>query len=167
MGIDLVIEFDHRIQDHLRARRLYYSKKSRFAKADKVVALFLLLFGVVLISLVGARWWTLIWFVLAPIEWFDLLSIEPLIVHYVFKRTKKFQERTRLEFHEAQIHYKTPSINSTLEWDCFSDLLEDDELFLLVYKAPRMYAVIPKRAFGSDEDRQRFRELAFHHMAAS
>jgi hypothetical protein len=155
----ITIEFDHRLDEHLKARRLYYTKKSWFARADKVVAIFLTVFGLILVCLIGPRWWSLIWLVLAPIEWFNLLSIEPLMVRYMFKRSAKFQERTALSFSEDRIHYKTPSIDSTIDWSLFTGVLEDDELFLLPYKAPRTYAIIPKRAFASEEAKGEFREL--------
>ncbi len=155
----ITIEFDHRLDEHQRARRLYYKKKSSLARADKIVAIFLVVFGVASVWLAGLRWWSLIWFVLAPLEWFDLLSIEPLILRYVFKRSAKFHERTTLSFSEERIHYKTPSIDSTLDWSLFTGLIEDDELFLLPYKAPRTYATIPKRSFASEEAKAEFREL--------
>ncbi|MCG3179752.1 MAG: hypothetical protein BIFFINMI_02095 [Phycisphaerae bacterium] len=155
----ITIEFDHRPDEHQRARRLYYRKKSWFAHGDKVVASFLLVGGVGLVSVIGLRWWTVIWFGLAPLEWFNVLSLEPLVVRYKFKRSAKFRDRSTLSFSEECIHYKTPSIDSTLDWSLFVGFIEDDELFLLLYALPRAYAVIPKRAFRSDEARVEFREL--------
>lgn len=159
----ITIEFDHRLDEHLRARRLYYRETSAFARADKVVAILLAVLGLVSVSLVGPRWWSVIWFVLAPLEWFDLLSIEPLVVRYMFKRSAKFQERTTLSFSEERIHYKTASIDSALAWSVFTGLVEDDELFLLPYRAPRTYAIVPKRAFASEEARAAFRALVRRH----
>lgn len=161
----VAIEFDHRLAEHLRARRLFYRKKSWLARAGKVVAIALGAFGVILVSLVGPRWWTLVWFLLAPLEWFDLLSIEPLVERWVFERSAKFRERTSLSFSEECIRYRTPSIDSTLDWTLFGELLEDDELFLLTYRAPRSYAVIPKRAFATEEERAVFRRLVRRRVA--
>ncbi len=45
-----------------------------------------------------------------------------------------------------------------ITWDDFTKVLEDDQLWLLVYAA-RMYSVIPKRAFKSDDEATRFRSL--------
>jgi len=45
-----------------------------------------------------------------------------------------------------------------ITWDDFTKVLEDDQLWLLVYGA-RMYSVIPKRAFKSDDEATRFRSL--------
>ena len=46
-----------------------------------------------------------------------------------------------------------------MDWSLFTELIEDDELFLLLYRAPRTYAIIPKRAFGCEEAESEFREL--------
>ena len=91
----------------------------------------------------------------------NLLSIEPLTVRYMFKRSAKFQERATLSFSEERIHYKTPLIDSTLDWNLFSGLIEDDALFLLLYRAPRSYAIIPKRAFATEEETAEFRRLVY------
>jgi len=155
----LTVEFDHRLEEHLRAARLYYRARSWFARGDKYVAGIMAVMGVAMVVAVGLQWWAVIWLVIAPLEWFNLLSIEPLTVRYVFKRSPKFHEHTTLSFSEAHIHYKTPSIDSTIDWGLFSGLIEDDELFLLPYKSPRAYAIIPKRAFASEWARAEFREL--------
>jgi hypothetical protein len=155
----VTVEFDHRLEEHLRARRVYYQARSRFARADKVVAIFLGLFGVASVVLAGVVWWTVIWFVVAPLEWFHLLSLEPLVVRYMFKRSAKFHERTMLAFSEDNVRYKTPSIDSTIDWSLFTGLIEDGELFLLPYQAPRTYALVPKRAFASEAAQAEFREL--------
>ena len=163
----IAIEFEHRLDEHLRASRLFCRKKSWFARADKGVAVLAVLFGAVTTALVGLRWWTAIWFVVAVVEWFDLLSITPLVVRYAYKRTAKFHERTTLTFADECIGYQTPSVQSTLAWDLFSELVEDDQLFLLLYKAPRSYAVVPKRAFSSEADVSAFRELARRNLAGT
>jgi hypothetical protein len=161
----ITIEFDHRLEEHLRAARLYYAKRSWFARGDKIAAVIFAVYGLAASALVGIRWWTVIWLVLAPLEWFNLLSIQPLVVRYVFKRSKKFHEHTTLSFSAEHIHYQTPSIDSTLAWSLFADIVEDDQLFVLPYKAPRSYAIVPKRAFASEADRAQFRELARRQIA--
>src|SRR5205085_1657113 len=85
----ITIEFDHRLEEHLRAARLYHASRSWFSRADKVVAILVAAYGLFLLAGVGVRWWTVIWLVLAPVIWFNLLSIQPLIVRYVFKRLMK------------------------------------------------------------------------------
>jgi hypothetical protein len=163
----LAIEFDHRLDDHLRARRLYYTRKSWFARGDKVVAIALAVVGVASVATIGATWWNVLFLAIAPLEWFHVLTAEPLVVRYTFARSPKFHEHTQLTFTPEHIHYKTPTIDSTIDWKLFAGLVEDDELFLLLYAAPRSYAVVPKRAFASEAALAQFRELARERVAAA
>ena len=124
----------------------------------RVVAILLLLIGIVGVATVGFRWWTIIWFALAPLEFFNKLSIAPLVVKYRFKRNPKFGETSNIHFSDDGIHFKTSSIDSKLKWDLYDGLLEDEELFLLLYGG-QMYSVIPKRCFTEDERTDAFRNL--------
>lgn len=161
----IAIEFEHRLAEHQRAQRLFYARRSLFARADKIVAVLAAAFGVLTVTTDGLQWWSVMWLVAAPLIWFNRLTTAPLVVRYVFRRTAKFHERTALTFSDEQIRYKTPSIDSTLDWSLFTDLVEDDQLFLLRYKAPRTYAIIPKRAFASPAAIAEFRDLVGRKLA--
>src|SRR5262245_60215055 len=152
------IEIDHKVDEHVRAERLYYAKASRMVIVDRVVAVLLLIFGIFCVATLGVRWWTIIWFVLAPLEFFNLLSIAPLVVRYRFKNTPKFFERNELTFSEEGIHLKTPTIDSDLKWNIYKDIIEGKDLILLIY-GKSVYTVIPKRCF-SEEDLRTFQALA-------
>lgn len=151
------ITFDNTVADHLAAERLYY-KSSPLAKLDKVVAIVLVGVGLLATWGAGVRWWTLIFFPLAVLEWFNLLSPRPLVIRWWFARNPKFRETYHLTFDRAGIHFRTRSIDSRLTWDHYTRALEDGQLVLLVY-GTQMYTVIPKRAFESESDRERFRSL--------
>jgi hypothetical protein len=166
MEAPIKIEFDHRVEEHVSASRLYYSKRTRWAKTDKVVAFLLVLFGTVLVILVGFQWWSVIWFVLAALEFFNLLSIDPLVVRWQFKATPKFNERNTIVFEHDGIHFRTPTIDARLKWETYSEMLENDEVFLLVY-GKRMYSVIPKRAFQGETEKERFRHLIAQRLSAA
>ncbi len=151
------VSFDNALGDHLAAERLYY-KSTSFAKIDKVVAAMLVLVGVFSTWGAGARWWTLLFFPLAVLEWFNLLSIRPLVIRYWFKHNPKFSETYHLTLGPEGIRFRTKSIDSRLSWDHYTKVLEDDRLWLLVY-GTRMYSVIPKRVFQDESERTRFRAL--------
>lgn len=151
------ITFDNILAEHLAAERLYYASTT-LAKLDKVVAAVLLLVAVFSTWGAGVQWWTLIFFPLAVFEWFNLLSIRPLVIRYAFWRNPKFTETYHLTFDPAGIQFRTRSINSRITWDHFTKVLEDDRLWLLVY-GTRMYSVIPKRAFKDRNEVTRFRLL--------
>jgi len=46
----------------------------------------------------------------------------------------------------------------SLKWSIYSDLWESDDFHYLI-QAPRMYSLIPKRAFESHAEKQRFEEM--------
>ncbi len=161
----IAITVDHRVAEHVRAERLYYARRSRFATVDRVVGVLLVAFGLVSIALVGVRWWTVIWLVVGPLEFFNLLSIAPLVVRYRFARMPKFQQPSELVFGQEVVHYRTDDVKSELLWSTWTELLEDERLFLLVY-GPRAYALVPKRCFAGPAEIDEFRALAQRQLAA-
>jgi hypothetical protein len=161
----VVLEFDNRLVDHLAAERLYY-RSTFWWKADKVVAVLLLVFGIWLVSAAGVRWWSVVWFPLAIAEWFNLLSVRHLQVRFFFKHNPKFLERYRLTFSDAGIDFKTKSLESTLAWTHYTRVLENDFVTLLIYGA-RMYTVIPRRAFSDASQHARFISLVRRHVPGS
>jgi len=160
----IVLEFDNRVADHLAAERLYY-RSTFWWKADKVVAGLLLACGVFLVSTAGVVWWTAIFFPLAIVEWFNLLSPRPLQVRYFFNRNPKFLETYHLAFSDEGIHFKTESLDSNVAWTYYTRVLENDTVVLLIY-GTRMYTVIPTRAFSDSSQRAEFMALVRRHVSA-
>jgi|SRR5260221_656296 len=158
------LSFDNVVSDQLAAERLYY-KSTVFATLDKVVAGILLLAGAFCIWGAGVRWWTLIFFPLAVLEWFDLLTIRPLVIRRWFKHNPKFGETYHLVLDQAGIQFRTKSLDSRISWDHYTQVLESDHLWLLVY-GTRMYSVIPKRVFKGDDEMARFRSLVTQNIVA-
>ncbi len=151
------LSFDNTLDDHLAAERLYY-RSTIFAKVDKIVAVILVLVGAFSTWAVGARWWTVLFFPVAVLEWFNLLTIRPLMIRHWFRQNPKFRETYHLAFDAKGVEFRTASIDSHVAWDHYTKVFEDDRLFLLVYGSG-MYTVIPRRAFSSGEESERFRRL--------
>jgi hypothetical protein len=162
---EITLEFENRLEDHLHADRLHYSR-GILARIDKIVAVLLALVGVALVLRAGSRWWSYVPFPLAVAEWFDLFSIRPLQIRVAFKANPKFRERYALRFGEEGIHFKTATIDSTLKWDHYHALLESDRVFVLVY-GKRMYTVVPKSAFPDPSRVDEFRELVKRKLAGA
>ncbi len=155
-GTAITIRYNNNIKEHMRASDLYYRTTS-FAKGDKVLAVLLLLAGLYATVFYGFNWWTF-FIVLAPIEWFNLLSPYRIRAYRSFKANPKYHEPCQLTFSREDIHFVTPSIDSHLQWSIFQRVLEDDQLFLLV-SGKWSYSVIPKRAFASPAEVDAFRAL--------
>src|SRR5262245_65494869 len=108
--------FDNVFADHLSAYLCYY-KSTVLAKVDKVVAVILVLVGLFSTWGAGVHWWTLIFFPLAILEWFNLLSVRPLVIRRWFKHNPKFSETYHLALDPSGIHFRTKSIDSLLTWE--------------------------------------------------
>lgn len=147
----VTVSFQPELADHMAADRLYEGT-TRWAAADRVVALTLAATGIGLTIAVGPRWWTLLWLPLAVLEWFHLLTLRPLLARHWFRSNPKFRERYELTFEDAGIHFRTPTIDSKLAWATYDRVLENERVWLLVY-GPRMYTVLPKRAFDVEAAR--------------
>lgn len=156
------ITFDNAVADHLAADRLYY-KSTTLATIDKAVALLLLAVGLFGTWVAGA-WW-LVFLPLAALEWFNLLSVRPLMIRWWFKHNPKFRETYDLTFDRSGILFRTRSIESRLTWEHYTKVLENERLWLLVY-GTRMYTVIPKRVFESEGHLARFRSLIAQSLVA-
>jgi hypothetical protein len=164
-GSTITVVFRNEPRDHSHAYRLYY-RHSVLWKVDKIVALLLLVFGAVSVSLVGIRWWSVVWFPLAAGDWFNLFSLHRLRIFLQFRRDPKMSETYHLTFSSNGIEFRTESINSRIEWSFYRSVLEDDEVFLLVYGA-WMYTVIPRRAFGGASEFEGFRRLVLEKLGDS
>jgi len=156
----IILEFDNHLDDHLSAERLYY-QSTFWSKGDKVVAVVLSLVGVFWITVVGIRWWTLVWFPLAIAEWFSWLDPYRFRVRFFFRRNPKFLETCQLTFSDAGIHFKTKSIESDIAWTHYHRMLENQSVILLLY-GTWMYTVIPTRAFRNSGQLAALRSLLSH-----
>jgi hypothetical protein len=118
----------------------------------------LLALGIWEVWAVGFRWWTIIWFPLAVMMWFNVVRFEGITARILFRRNPKFREEYHLTFSQENIHFQTASIDSTLQWSHYERLVESPTLFLLMY-GKGLYTVVPKRCFPSDDELDAFRGL--------
>ena len=158
----MTLEFANKLSDHLEAQRVYYKSTAGW-KADKVVSILLVAFGIVLVATVGVQWWSLIWFPLGVAEWFNLLSIHGVRTRLTFKANPKFRETYGLTFSDAGVQFKTVSIDSKLAWSHYRKVLEGPTVVLLVY-GRWMYTVIPKSAFHDEAQLAAFINLINQHV---
>ena len=86
--------------------------------------------------------------------------------HYKFKQTAKYHEEYKLLFSSSSIKFKTPSIDSELKWGIYTGLWESGDFYFLI-QAPRMYTLIPKRAFESPAAEQNFEDMALSNIGGA
>ena len=153
----ITVNFMNELRDHVEAQRILY-KESLLSKSDKVVAVLLLALGIWEVWAVGLRWWTIIWFPLAMIMWFNVLRFEGVTARILFRRNPKYREEYHLTFSRENIHFQTASIDSTLQWSNYERLIESPTMFLLMH-GKGLYTLVPKRCFHSDDELNTFRGL--------
>ncbi|MCL2057580.1 MAG: YcxB family protein [Oscillospiraceae bacterium] len=80
-----------------------------------------------------------------------------------FKHTSKYYEKYTLIFTNEGINFKTPSVDSNLQWAIYSEIWENDDFYYLI-QAPRIYTLIPKRTFNTTADRQYFEDCCLSNI---
>jgi hypothetical protein len=93
---------------------------------------------------------------------FLLLFVVP---HQRFRSDPKFQDEYLLQFSDGGIHFKTPQIDSLLQWSIYNRVLENERFFILVY-GKNTISVIPKRAFSSANQVADFKEMLRRNLPA-
>ncbi|MDQ3756044.1 MAG: YcxB family protein, partial [Acidobacteriota bacterium] len=77
-----------------------------------------------------------------------------------YRGDRKFRDAVTLTFTAENILAQTKEIESKISWKLYTDVLEDDSCYVLVYgKDIRMMTAIPKRVFKSKKSEAAFSEL--------
>ena len=71
---------------------------------------------------------------------------------------------TEMVFSTDGVRLRTALRDNLTRWPAFSEVIQWQGYYLLRLGKLRVYAYVPKRAFASDEDERRFRELVLHHV---
>lgn len=151
------LRFHNNLKENREAQRLLYGRTFK-AKADKVVALLLLGYGVYYLWVTGWQWWLVLLFLLALSIGFDWLSWSQLAPAIEFRRNPILSEEFHLTFSPENIHFQTASLDSTIQWTHYHDFIESPNLFLLLY-GRGLFTLVPKRAFPSSQQLEAFRAL--------
>lgn len=103
-------------------------------------------------------WWGTIFILFGLLEAFNLLPSAALRAIIEFRTNPKFREEYQLTLTPESLHFRTPTIDSTLKWTMYTNFLETSRVFLLEY-GKHMYTVIPKSALDNDSKINEIREL--------
>jgi len=83
-----------------------------------------------------------------------------------YKRTAQLREEYTYVFTLNYILVEELGTNSEVDWETYVDLWESEEFYFLM-KTLRKYTIIPKRAFGSPEEKKWFERFASMNLSMS
>ncbi len=79
-----------------------------------------------------------------------------------FRGSPNAKGSIRLEVSDAGLHFRSEHVDSKVGWSAYAKWLEEGAIFAL-FPNPKLFIVIPKRAFTADQTNE-FRELLRQHV---
>jgi F0F1-type ATP synthase assembly protein I len=155
------LNFSQTENEYLAATRLYFWNSKELVLRLLVgyalfsVVLFLL---ALLVDFSLPPWFLIILLVLGGLGLFHGFLID--LPRRYFRGDPKFRDEYNLTFTDAGIQFKTQNINASYAWSFFTQVIENDKFYLLVYgKNIASVSIIPKRAFRDSKQEKTFREM--------
>jgi hypothetical protein len=157
----VTIKFKYNFNDLIQGFRIY-RKGTLSHKIVIALGIIFILFGIWYYLELGFNLSSILLFIFAIILLTDL--VRHIRIWLAYKRNEQlYTAENEVTFTESAIDLKTPRTEAQNKWTAYSDLLEDKELFLLVY-GKWLYSIIPKRAFKDSEELDRVRILFLEHL---
>lgn len=158
--------FRHDEKEFLAASRLYFWRSRelvvRFIVIDVLFAILMVIINV-LTGFVVPLWALAALIVLVWVGWFHGYVID--LPRRRFRGDPKFREEFNLTFRDANIEFRTASVNATFAWDFYTGVIEDENFYLLLYgKNIHSCSVLPKRAFRDRNQETLFRRMLRRHL---
>lgn len=154
-------------KEFLAATRLYFWRSKelvvRFIAVDLLFAgLFLLLD--VLIDFIMPLWAVVALIGLVWVGWFHAFLVK--LPRARFRGDPKFRDEYHLTFRDENIELRTTNISATYNWNFYSGVIENDDLYLLIYgKNMPSFLGLPKRAFRDSREETIFRAMLRRNLA--
>lgn len=155
----LTLSFKYTQNEYVKAERKYLLASNTVSKLSIAVLMVFLPFSVFYLFLSSFSFLSITAFAVALIYLIFGCLVYFYMPVYKFKQTSKYHEVYALTFSNNGIHFKTPSIDSELKWSVYSSLWESADFYYLI-QTPRMYALVPKRAFKYPDDMEIFEKIA-------
>jgi hypothetical protein len=150
----IVLTFKYTQNEFVKAMRQYLIANGTIRKYDPAIIAVFLLFSVLSTSSII----NIILLVVTTIFSAFVIYLYFCLPVLTFKQNLKYHEEYTLTFSKAEIIFKTPSIDSVLQWSIYSEFWESDDFYFLI-QTPQLYSIIPKRAFINSTDRKTFEEI--------
>ncbi len=89
-----------------------------------------------------------------------LFLVRPWMIRRQVDKNERLRQPTSWELTEEEIRLRNPTAESRFDWGTFSRFIETKSFFLLVHSASgNLFHYVPKRAFATQEEETRFRDL--------
>ena len=162
----VTLTFRHTEEEYLAAARVYFwhSKELlvRLIIGCVLISIGLLLFTR-LLNFALPLWFMVILMFLVGMALYHGYLID--LPRRIFRGDPKFREEYNLTCSDDGVALKTQNINSSINWNFYTSVIENDKFYLLIYgKNLPSFSLLPKRAFRNTEDERTFRELLRRHV---
>lgn len=151
--------FKYTQNEYVKAERQYLTASKIIRRYDIIIAAFLFLIALNYLYFSSFSTFSIIALILVLTVTTLGILVYFFIPIYKFKQTAKYHDEYTLIFSKDMIKFQTPSIQSELKWDNYSEIWENGDFYFLI-QAPRIYTLIPKRAFQNETQKQLFHEMA-------
>lgn len=163
---EVKIEYQYTEPEYLAASRLLFFSKPETLVRLIVFSVFLLTGAFLLSTLIVdfIPLWTMILFIglFEGLLFYNLLVKTP---RTYFRGDGKFRDKYEITFSDEHIRVKTSQLDSKLAWSLYTKVLEGPNMYLLIYgRDVRMMTAVPKRAFTSQDQERKFRDLVSKHI---
>lgn len=164
-GQSVQLSFRHTEQEYLAAVR-YYVWHSKELLLRMIIVYVLVSSGMVLLlQLFGSPfplWVVIAFIVLAGVALFQGYLVD--LPRRYFRGDPKFRDEYNLTFTDAGIEFRTTHLNASLAWSLYTDVIENDKFYILVYgKGIHSLSILPKRAFTGGQETT-FRQMLRRHV---
>lgn len=164
-GQSVQLSFRHTEEEYLAAVR-YYVWHSKELLLRMIIVYVLVSTGMVLLlQLFGSPfplWVVIAFIVLAGVALFQGYLVD--LPRRYFRGDPKFRDEYNLTFTDAGIEFRTTHLNATLAWSLYTDVIENDKFYILVYgKGIHSLSILPKRAFADGQETT-FRQMLRRHV---
>ena len=164
-GQSVQLSFRHTEQEYLAAVR-YYVWHSKELLLRMIIVYVLVSTGMVLLlQLFGSPFplWVVIAFIVrAGVALFQGYLVD--LPRRYFRGDPKFRDEYNLTFADAGIEFRTTHLNASLAWSLYTDVIENDKFYILVYgKGIHSLSILPKRAFTGGQETT-FRQMLRRHV---
>jgi hypothetical protein len=152
------VKFQYGKQEYVKAIQEYLIAAKILRRVDFFVIFIIFFLSVGYMLKFGKNSLSVTMLALSAFIAFMLLKFYFINPMMTWNKTPKLKEEYSLTFSEADIAFKTVSVNTKLNWNIYKKYLETRNFYFLLMSR-QQYTIIPKRAFKSPEKQRAFENI--------